>query len=216
VLPTSQWPWWDRTYLVIGLNMGLSLLVTLLTPPDRRPILGRFFRAARPLGAWGPVRNRADREDTGQSDSGLRLILCGLVLALLGAASVMLMVVGLSILYVGCYGSGLGLLAGFALGTTAFFRAYGPYLTRLERRAPPQMSPDLEAASIATEDRTEPLATNYIVALATGGYGLMIGGGGLIWTRGEQLTLNLLAAGAFLVAAIAVGWLGRPASRIIS
>ena len=58
VPPTSHWPWWDRTYLVIGLNSGLSLLVTLLTPPDRLPILSRFYEAARPLGAWGIVRKQ--------------------------------------------------------------------------------------------------------------------------------------------------------------
>ena len=58
VPPTSCWPWWDRTYLVLGLNMGLTALVTLLTPPDRHSILERFYRDARPLGVWQPVRDR--------------------------------------------------------------------------------------------------------------------------------------------------------------
>jgi hypothetical protein len=123
----------------------------------------------------------------------------------------MLMVVGLSFLYVGRYGSGLGLLAGFALGTVVFFRLYGPYLSFLEQRAPPP-SPVLPAGAHTLPVQNEPLSTNLIVALATGGYGLLIGGGGLIWTRGEHLILNLMAGVAFLVAAGIVWLLGRPTS----
>jgi SSS family solute:Na+ symporter len=218
VPPTSHWPWWDRTYLVIGLNSSLSLLVTLLTPPDRLPILGRFYQAAQPLGAWGIVRkqisNQTDpHQNNAPEDSGFGLILQGIALALLGAVSVMLMVVGLSFLYVGRYGSGLGLLAGFALGTIIFFRLYGPYLSFLEQRAPPRSpspAPVLPAEAHTLPDQSEPVSTNFIVAMATGGYGLLIGGGGLIWTRGEHLLLNLMAGLAFLVAAGIVWLLGRP------
>ncbi len=56
VLPTSAWPWWDQTYLVIVSNTVLWILVTLLTPADGQEILERFYREARPLGAWRPVR----------------------------------------------------------------------------------------------------------------------------------------------------------------
>ncbi len=51
-----HWPWWDQTYLVIALNTVFWLAVTLATPPDRPEVLDRFYRRARPLGAWGPVR----------------------------------------------------------------------------------------------------------------------------------------------------------------
>ncbi len=61
VLPTSEWAWWDRTYLVIGLNTALWVLVTLVTPPDSDAVLDRFYKAGRPLGHWGPVRDRMHR-----------------------------------------------------------------------------------------------------------------------------------------------------------
>lgn len=62
-LPTSEWPWWDRTYLVIVANTVLWVVVTLLTPADEPEVLDRFYRAARPLGAWQRVRERvADQE----------------------------------------------------------------------------------------------------------------------------------------------------------
>ena len=50
------WPWWDQTYLVIALNTVFWVAVTLATSPDPPGILARFYRRARPLGAWGPVR----------------------------------------------------------------------------------------------------------------------------------------------------------------
>ena len=62
VLPTSSWPWWDKTYLVIAANTGLWILVTLLTPADSPEVLERFYQAARPLGAWRPVRSLVDIE----------------------------------------------------------------------------------------------------------------------------------------------------------
>lgn len=61
VLPTKDWSWWDRTYLVIGLNTGLWVLVTFLTPPDSDAVLDRFYKASHPLGHWGPVRHRINR-----------------------------------------------------------------------------------------------------------------------------------------------------------
>jgi Na+/proline symporter len=51
-----DWQWWDQTYLVIGVNTLLWVTVTLITPADPPEVLGRFYRKARPLGAWGWVR----------------------------------------------------------------------------------------------------------------------------------------------------------------
>ncbi|MHC4671104.1 MAG: sodium:solute symporter family transporter [Planctomycetota bacterium] len=58
VLPTQEWDWWNRTYLVIATNTAFWIAVTLLTRPDRPEILERFYQAGRPLGAWGPVRHQ--------------------------------------------------------------------------------------------------------------------------------------------------------------
>ena len=59
-----RWSWWDQTYLVIGLNTILWMAVTLATPADRTEVLTHFYRKARPLGDWGPVRDlvRAGKE----------------------------------------------------------------------------------------------------------------------------------------------------------
>jgi solute:Na+ symporter, SSS family len=242
--PTASWQWWDKTYLAIAVNMGLTLLVTLITSPDQPSILDRFYRAARPLGAWRPVTSRlgchpleprsggADRNRF-SAESGATLIPLGLALALLGAASVMLMVVGLSYLYVGGLGPGLACLSAFAVGAAAFLRTYGPYLDRLERWAPRQpdhaMTPtDATAAEGAAEHATvpshawsgpehspgsgpssEPMSTDSVVALSMLFYGSLFLGGGLLWTRGEQLVMNLLAGGGFLGVGVIVWWLGR-------
>jgi hypothetical protein len=49
-------PWWWQTFLVMGLTTALWVGVALLTDPDPRPVLDEFYRRARPLGSWGPVR----------------------------------------------------------------------------------------------------------------------------------------------------------------
>jgi hypothetical protein len=75
--------------------MGLTAVVTLLTPPDAWSILQRFYLAARPLGAWRPVADRISqdpieaRADNSHHDeraaaAGAGLILLGLALALSG------------------------------------------------------------------------------------------------------------------------------------
>ena len=45
-----------QTFLVMGLTTALWVSVALLTEPDPRPVLDEFYRRARPLGSWGPVR----------------------------------------------------------------------------------------------------------------------------------------------------------------
>ena len=69
---------------------------------------------------------------------------------LVGAASVMCLVLALSHLYVGRYPIALAELAGFALGAVAFFWSYGPYLAVLESRAPvePDTKPVIEPDAV--------------------------------------------------------------------
>jgi Na+/proline symporter len=214
-----KWAWWDQTYLVIAVNTGLWVLVTLLTRPDRSEVLDRFFRKGRPLGAWGPVRSRVASEvdDAAGKTSGAALIAVGLVLALVGAASVMCLVLALSHLYVGHTQAALVELAGFALGAGVFFWAYGPYLARLESRAP--VEPDTKPTPSPGEPPTaesmeglspaEPAAPGTVVAVASGAYGLLLVLGGLIVTHGEGLVFNLLAGAALIASAVAVWWVGR-------
>jgi len=59
--------WWWQTFLVMGLTTLFWVSVVLLTKPDPDPILDAFYRRARPLGAWGPVRRRVAAEAAGST-----------------------------------------------------------------------------------------------------------------------------------------------------
>lgn len=59
-------PWWWETFLVMGLTTALWVSVALLTDPDPAPVLDEFYRRARPLGSWGPVRARIVGTGTGR------------------------------------------------------------------------------------------------------------------------------------------------------
>ncbi len=143
----------------------------------------------------------------GGEGSGIGLIALGLVLAVLGAGGVMLLVLALSHLYVGAYGIALGELVGSALAGGLFLKSYGPYLDRLERRAPPEPAGDGATGRPAGG----PAPTGVVVAVTTGAYGLVLILAGLIWTGGTALLLNAVAGGGLLACAAAVWWLGREA-----
>ena len=142
------------------------------------------------------------------------------------AGAMMLMVIGLSLLYVGRYGPAAGLLVGFLVAGGLFLRFYGPYLVRLEDRAstePARSSDEADdgqrkiersepkATEAHRDSRTEPLPTSVIIALATALYGMLIALGGVIWTEGKDLVLNLSAGGGLLVCATVVWITGRSA-----
>jgi len=161
------------------------------------------------------------RQNTTAERSGFGLIFAGLMVAFVGAVAVMLMVIGLSYLYVGGYLTALMFLIGFVLCGSIFLGTYGPYLKRLEQRAPlarePSKLPPVvedDSGQTAPPDQdtpsAEPMPTNVIVALATSAYGLLIVLVGLIWTRGGDLMLNLLAGAALLISALVVWNPGKP------
>ncbi len=234
----SDWPWWDQTYLVIAINTVLWITVTLLTPADSREVLERFYLKGRPLGAWGPLRREFDSSESGatrRSHSGIGLIAVGLVLALLGAASITLFVLGLSQLYVGIHLRGMCELLGCAIGGALFFTSYGRFIDRLEDWAevratptngesvsPSHESPVTQMTSAVRNSQSairnpqsgiQPAPTSVVVAISTAAYGLLIAGAGMLGTHGTDRLLNVLAGAAFLVSAAIVWRLGRaPAS----
>jgi Na+/proline symporter len=147
-LGLPDWQWWNQTYLVIALNTILWITVTLLTPPDSPQVLARFYRKARPLGAWRPVRRMIDANaDARDEGTGIDLILKGLGFAVLGAASIALMALGLSHLYVAEYGRGAVELIGFFIGGALFLTSYGKYIDCLE-----QWAGEISPASRPTSD----------------------------------------------------------------
>ena len=43
-----NWPWWNQTFLVIGINTVFWIAVTLATPPDSDEVLERFYLREEP------------------------------------------------------------------------------------------------------------------------------------------------------------------------
>jgi hypothetical protein len=136
----------------------------------------------------------------------------------------------------GINGLGAATLFGFIATAIAFFKAYGPYLDRLVKWAPPRVSTIAEASPIYRGDDSsretdndkaatfqsltnsvaerspnlaEPVSTDTIVALSMSVYGLLFLVGGLIWSRGEQLTYNAIAGAGFIVVAAIAWWFGH-------
>lgn len=218
VLPTRDWLWWNRTYLAIAANTLLWVVVTLVTAPDSPAVLERFYRRARPLGWWGPVRKRL--EASGSTDaaapsaSGIGLILAGLGLAVTGAGAVMLLTVGLSALYLGRFVPGAVQLIGAAVAGGAFLSLYGPYLDRLEAwgGSTPEHAPDQRpetAAGAGEPESARPAPTSVVVALATTAYGIVVIFVGLFATQGTDRVFNVVAGVAFLISALLVWRVGR-------
>jgi hypothetical protein len=146
----------------------------------------------------------------GDHGSGFGLIVLGLALALVGAGSVMLLVLALSHLYVAHYATALGEMAGCALAGGVFLKSYGPYLDRLERRAPQDSPPGGPEADTAGErSAAEPAPTSVVVAVATAAYGLLIILAGLCWTEGTATLWNAVAGTGLIACAAVVWWLGR-------
>jgi SSS family solute:Na+ symporter len=56
-------PWWWETFIVMGLTTALWVTVALTTEPDSDEVLARFYSRVRPLGSWGPVRERLGLSD---------------------------------------------------------------------------------------------------------------------------------------------------------
>ena len=141
------WPWWqaqlagspansyamDMLQAAISIAMTTSLWVvaTYLFPPERETTLDNFYRRARPLGAWAPVRARLLHRNEITTDD-THLFVGGLLTAAVGTAWIALAVLGVSQLAVGSYAraSLLGLTA--VAGSVAFARLFRWHVDRME------------------------------------------------------------------------------------
>ncbi len=50
---------------ILAISLAASVLGSLLTPPDDRAVLKRFYRRVRPWGFWGPIHDDLAREQPG-------------------------------------------------------------------------------------------------------------------------------------------------------
>ncbi|MEM8945671.1 MAG: sodium:solute symporter [Planctomycetota bacterium] len=143
------WPWWQEQIAVststgyamdmlqaaisIGLTTILWVGATFLFPPEQEATLDDFYRRARPLGAWGPVRRRLREQSGGHaSEAYPYLFIGGLLTAAIGTAWIAAAVLAVSQLVVGNFGRALGLAACAALGGLVFARLFSWHVGRME------------------------------------------------------------------------------------
>lgn len=89
VLDFQSRPAWQGLGLLFGLSFVVLTTVTLLTPPESKETLRRFYERCRPPGFWGPVSDRTLAIANGEPSTGklvfdasLGMLAClGLVLA---------------------------------------------------------------------------------------------------------------------------------------
>ena len=89
VLNFQSKPMWQGLGMLFGLSFLVLITVTLLTPPESKETLKRFYTRCRPPGFWGPIRTEVPPDlgiERSQKrmwiDSLLGILAClGLVLA---------------------------------------------------------------------------------------------------------------------------------------
>jgi Na+/proline symporter len=79
-------PWYWQTLIVMGLTTTLWIVVALSTKPDPEPLLRSFYERAKPLGWWRPI----------SGTNRIKPIFKGILIAITGASSVSLFIVGIS------------------------------------------------------------------------------------------------------------------------
>ncbi|MBI1291706.1 sodium:solute symporter [bacterium] len=128
----------------IGLVISLVtwVTVTLCTKPEDMETLKAFYKRARPMGAWGPVREAILRDEGPDALPAERpMLVRGLVLGLLGAAWISAAILALSKFYVGDWVEGIVytiLAAALAFG---FAKAFDRYHAMLAEGTPAESGP---------------------------------------------------------------------------
>lgn len=108
------------------------MITAALTPPEDMAVLKTFYRRARPMGAWGPVRAAILADDPTALPPAKAMIVPGIGTALLGLAWLSAMFVALSAAYVGKWPAAALLVAIAIVSGLAFKRAFNWYHDRLE------------------------------------------------------------------------------------
>lgn len=146
----SLWPWWAeqvaaspaqsevmsmlQAVIAMLLTTTLWIAATLATKPESMETLTAFYKQARPMGLWGPVRHavQADPEFDNSQLPPTGLLVGGLGVSVLGAAWISAGVLGLSQLAVGQWLPGTGLLITAILGGLIFRQAFAWHMQRMD------------------------------------------------------------------------------------
>ena len=143
----GNWDWWQtQCSLSESSSQGMAMLqavismvittviwviITLFTKPIDMEILKDFYRKAKPLGCWGPVKKAVEEED-GIKEHPKHLILGGVLVSFLGAAWIALAVLSISVIFVGRYGEAI-LYASLSLMLAMIFKKlFKHHIERIE------------------------------------------------------------------------------------
>jgi hypothetical protein len=96
VLDYQSKPMWQGLGLLFGLSFIVLITVTLLTPPESKETLKRFYARCRPPGFWGPISRKLPLPDLGEP-TGSRM----LVDSILGIVASLGLVLATNALFVG-------------------------------------------------------------------------------------------------------------------
>jgi Na+/proline symporter len=112
------------------------MFVAFITKPEDMELLKSFYRKARPLGLWGPVRQAIEAEQGSKIDTPKLLIPAGLLVTFFGAAWLILSVICLSYLFVGKWN--IGILCGVIaiIFAIAFKYSFGWHIDRMAKAGP--------------------------------------------------------------------------------
>jgi len=144
------WPWWQQqidispgsaqgmamlqAVVAMATTTALWIIVTLLTPHENMQTLTSFYKKARPMGLWGPVRRAIEQDDPGAAlvEQRSGLILGGLVAAIFGTIWIALGVLGIVELVVGRYAEASGLIAAAMVFALVFRRVFRWHINRMD------------------------------------------------------------------------------------
>ena len=136
----AKHPLWQGLGLLFGLSFLVLLAATLLTPPESKETLQRFYARCRPPGFWGPVRGDVVIENAGEPSAGRMFLDCVLgIIASLG------LVLATNAIYVGDWRR-------FGICALGCVITGGWLLKRILEGAPPLMKQDLNAMEIDQEN----------------------------------------------------------------
>jgi Na+/proline symporter len=196
-----QMQWWTRMYLIMVISTALWLLVTLITSAEPAPLLEAFYARARPMGWWGAFRRHglsagADGGAPSGAD-GLKKISKGLLIASVGATSVIFYILGISNLYFGKFLWGGVQLLAMVILAALFWRFFSPYVVSL-------LTPE-EVSHLISDERAhlpEQLGFRRILAFALGIAAVVLAADSIFFSTGQTRWLMLCA----MTVAAGCGW----------
>ncbi|HBG27144.1 MAG: hypothetical protein A2Y10_18590 [Planctomycetes bacterium GWF2_41_51] len=119
-----------KAAICVVINTLVWFIVTLLTQPEDMSVLKKFYLKAKPMGYWGPIKKQLELEGhtfntpKGLISGGLCTVLCGFIW-------MSLLILGLSLLYVGRYIAAVFILICVIVFIIIFKRLFDWHMKRM-------------------------------------------------------------------------------------